>query len=128
MARTLSALALVVLATTTMLLADDPPKKPTDTPPQSRAKGMLPRYFKSLGLSDEQKQQVYRIQNTYGAKIDALTAQIKALHAEQMQEIEKLLTDAQKARLKELKLGETKTTTDKATDKDKGKASDPPSR
>jgi hypothetical protein len=103
--RSLAVLAL--LMTTAIILAQEPKKEPA-TPPPPRVRGILPKYFKSFGLSDQQKQDIYRVQATYGAKIDALVAQIKALHAEELMAIEKQLTDAQKARLKELKLGETK--------------------
>jgi hypothetical protein len=110
------------------LLGDDPKKG--DTPPP-RVKGMLPQNYKKLGLTDQQTQEIYRIRGRYGAKIDALKQQIAELQEEERAEAEKVLTDAQKARLKELRLGDTKVKdkdtkegptdkpTDKTADKDK---------
>jgi hypothetical protein len=103
--------------------------KPADdsTPTPTKLRGVLPPNFKKLGLTDEQTRHIYRIRGTYGAKIDVLVQQIRDLRAEEMGEIEKILTDAQKARLKELKLGDTgkakdsdkKADTDKKSDTDK---------
>jgi hypothetical protein len=97
---------LALLTASAWLLAQDTPdvKKPPEAP--TKVRGYLPKYFKSLGLSDEQKQTIYKLRASYAAKVDALTEQIRALHKAEAAEIDKLLTDAQKARLKELKLGE----------------------
>jgi hypothetical protein len=68
-------------------------------------KGVLPQNWGKLGLSDEQKQKVYKVQNDYDLKIAALEKQLKDLKAQEKGEMEKVLTDAQKARLKEILLG-----------------------
>lgn len=70
-------------------------------------KGILPQNWKKLGLTDEQTQKVYKVQTEYGAKIDQLEAKIKALKAEEKADMYKVLTDAQKARLKEINEGKT---------------------
>jgi hypothetical protein len=88
------------------LLAEDP-KKADPTDPPVKLRGTLPAHWKSLGLTDGQKQQVYKVRATYTAKIDALRDQIRALVDAEKDELEKLLTEAQKLRLRELKLGET---------------------
>ena len=67
----------------------------------------LPTHFKKLGLTDKQKDTIYTIQGKYHAKIDLLDKQIKEAKAAQKKEVEDVLTDAQKARLRELRLGET---------------------
>ena len=58
---------------------------------------------------------------TYKAKIDDLEQKIKDLKAEEKLEREKVLTDDQKARLKQLLLGETDQLKDKPPDKAKDK-------
>jgi hypothetical protein len=95
------------------LLGDD--KKPDDP----KVKGTLPPHYKQLGLSDKQLQDVYKVQASYKAKIDDLEQKIKELKAEEKTEREKILTDAQKARLKELLVGEEKEAKDKPAEKDK---------
>ncbi len=67
-----------------------------------RARGTLPPNWSKLGLTDEQKQKVYSIQGEYRTKIDALNAQIKALRKQEGSEMAKILTDAQRARLREI--------------------------
>ena len=71
----------------------------------TKLKGTLPANWGKLGLSDEQKQKVYKVQADFGDQIAKLEAQVKDLKAKEKTEMEKVLTDAQKARLKELLLG-----------------------
>jgi hypothetical protein len=78
-----------------MLFGDDPKATP-------KARGSLPPNWSKLGLTDEQKQKVYAIESEYRAKIDALQQQIKALQKQQRDDLAKVLTEAQKARLKEI--------------------------
>lgn len=75
--------------------------KPTP-PPAPRLKGQLPQNYRLLGLTEEQKQAVYKIQGEYDVKLAALEEQIKKLKVEERQAIDKVLTDAQRARLKEI--------------------------
>ncbi len=99
------------------LMGEDPKK--ADTDPVGKA-GTLPPNWKKLGLDDKQVREVRRIRGTYAAKIAALQQKISELREEENAELEKVLTDAQKARLKEVKLGETpkpKDDKDKAPDK-----------
>jgi hypothetical protein len=102
------------------LLGDDP-KKADDPPP--KAKGTLPAHFKKLGLSDKQIQDIYKIQAGYHDKAEALQAQLDELKKAEKADIEKLLTDDQKARLKELQTGDTTPPPPDAKDKDKPPAS-----
>jgi hypothetical protein len=62
----------------------------------------LPQYWSRLGLSEDQKQEAYKIQSDYRSKIEALQAQIKDLQKKQSAALEKILTDPQKARLREI--------------------------
>jgi hypothetical protein len=102
------------------LLGEDP-KKPADPkdPVPVPVKGMLPANWKKLGLTDTQTREVYRIRAAYAAKIDVLKRQIAELVGEEKVELDKVLTDAQKARLKELKLGEPTKPKDPGDSKDK---------
>ena len=83
--------------------------------PQARGKGQLPPNWNKLGLSDEQKEQVYKIQAEFQAKIEDLEAQLRKLRAMQGNELRKVLTDAQRQRL--LELATQKTLGDKELDK-----------
>ena len=118
LAMSVSVLALAVLSGG-FLVGDD--KKPDDKEP--KAKGTLPQYWKKIGLSDEQLQKVYKVESSYRTKIDALKQQMDDLKHEEKMEMDKILTDAQKVRLKELKLGEKEEPKDKPPvkedDKDK---------
>lgn len=85
-------------------LGQDKDKKVDDPPMKFR--GMLPAGWKKLGLSEKQVQEIYKIQNEYGTKIDAFEVKIKQLKDEQKTAMEKVLTKAQKDLLKEIKSGE----------------------
>ena len=69
---------------------------------EGKAKGQLPPNWGKLKMSDEQRQQVYKIQGEYRAKIDALEAKVKDLRKQQDAALAKVLTDAQKAQLREI--------------------------
>jgi hypothetical protein len=75
-------------------------KKDKDT--KDTAKGMLPTYWKQLGLSKDQTQEVYTIQAKYKAEIAKLRAELDELEGKQKKELEKVLTDAQKTKLREI--------------------------
>ncbi len=64
----------------------------------------LPANWAKLGLSAEQKTKVYNIQTDYKAKIDALAKQIDDLKKKEKSELEAVLTDGQKTRLREILL------------------------
>jgi hypothetical protein len=63
----------------------------------------LPRYYRKLGLGKQQTQKVQTVQAEYQSRIDKLKREIQALQKEQDVKLEKLLTDAQRAVLKELR-------------------------
>jgi Spy/CpxP family protein refolding chaperone len=74
-----------------------------DTTPKLR--GQLYPKWRQLGLTDEQKQQVYKIQAEYRTKIRELEAKIKQLRTEELTKAAAILTPAQKTRLRELSSG-----------------------
>src|SRR5438067_1753396 len=69
--------------------------------PTGKVKGQLPQGWGKIGLTDEQKQKVYRIQAKYNEQIDKLEAQIKELKEKRDQDRYEILTADQKKRLKE---------------------------
>jgi hypothetical protein len=71
-------------------------------PKQPAAKGKLPAYWSKLGLSADQRASAVKITGEYGAKIDALKAQIHDLEKQEKAELEKVLTDEQKKKLRDL--------------------------
>ena len=67
-----------------------------------KVKGTLPPGWGKIGLTDDQKQEVYKIQAKYGAEIDKLEAKIKELKAGQMKEMKGVLNADQKKALQDL--------------------------
>lgn len=82
---------------------------------ESKARGQLPQNWAKLGLTDEQKQTVYKTQTKYREQVDELEAKIKSLKEEEKKELAKILTPEQKKRLTEILTGE------KATEKSEKK-------
>jgi hypothetical protein len=116
MTRSRVLLGLVVVAFLTGgFLSGDEPKK--EAPAKGRAS--LPANWSKLGLTDTQKQDVYKIRGEFGAKIDALRQQIRDLQNEERQALAKVLTDAQKQRLREIAAekvpGDSKKESDKSS-------------
>jgi Spy/CpxP family protein refolding chaperone len=100
MARTsvlLSVLIVGLLAVTGLSGADRKDAGP-------RGRGALPPHWNRLGLTDDQKQQLYDTQGEYRAKIEDLQRQISKLKKQQLADMAKVLTPAQKARLHEILL------------------------
>jgi Spy/CpxP family protein refolding chaperone len=73
--------------------------------PSGKMRGTLPQNWGKLGLTDEQKQKIYEIQGKVRVKVDELKAKIKDLQDEERKDMEKILTDAQRARLREIIAG-----------------------
>ena len=94
----------------------DKAKSKDDKDAPAKFRGQLPANWGKLSLSDEQKQKVYEVQGKFQSKIDALAKQIKDLKDEEKKEMEHVLTEAQKARLRELLAGKAP-----ASPKDKDK-------
>ena len=87
--------------------ADDPKTQP-------KFRGQLYAKWRELGLTDEQKQHIYKIQSEYRAKIDELEKKAKELRREERSKAQEVLTAAQKARLKELLSGTPEPAKDKS--------------
>ena len=64
--------------------------------------GRLPAYYGKVGLSDEQRTDIYEIQSGYRPQIADLQKQIDSLKAKQAAEVAAVLTAEQKKKLAEL--------------------------
>ena len=91
---------------------DDP--KAAKTEPQVKFKGTLPQNWGKIGLTDDQKQEIYKIQGKYHSEIEKLEAKVKELKGTRDKEIRAVLTPDQKKRLEDIVIGK-----DKDTPKDK---------
>lgn len=76
-----------------------------DKDSKAKVKGQLPQNWSKLGLTDKQKDAVYRTQADYREKIDSLDQQLKKLKDEERAELLKVLTTEQKDRLREILTG-----------------------
>ena len=92
---------IVVFAASGFLFGDDKDSK-SDT--KVVKQGALPANYSKLGLSDDQKKKVREIRSEYNSKIADLEERIKDLRKKERLAMEDVLTDTQRARLKELVL------------------------
>jgi hypothetical protein len=97
-----SGLATVALLVTGSLFAQEPGT--TKAPSKSgsaKAKGprdpsqKVPPYFGQIGITDEQRESIYKIQGRHQAKIDEIEKQIDEIQAQMLAECEGVLTDSQ---------------------------------
>ncbi|WP_439620345.1 hypothetical protein [Gemmata sp.] len=86
-------------------IAGQEPKK--DDPPV-RAKGVLPPNWKKIGLTEDQVQNIYKIQGKYNDEIDKLEAKIKDLRTTKEKEMRAVLSADQKKKLEEILVGKDK--------------------
>lgn len=86
----------------------DDPKKEEVKKDEPKAKGVLPANWKKIGLTDEQVQNIYKVQNKYNDEIDKLEAKIKDLKTTRDKEMRAVLTPEQKKRLDDILTGKDK--------------------
>ena len=82
--------------------AKDAPKAKEVKEPAAKSKGQLPQNWSQLGLTDVQKQSIYKLQGKYNEESDKLELQIKEMKAKMTEERSKILTAEQKKRLEEI--------------------------
>ena len=85
-----------------LVAADDKKAGDAKTDSTQRARGHLPQGWKQLGLTDEQKEHIYKVQADYQGKIEELEQKIRELRQQEWADEVKVLTDVQRARLKEI--------------------------
>jgi Spy/CpxP family protein refolding chaperone len=66
---------------------------------KGKIKGILPAGWGKIGLSQEQKEKIYKIQADYKAKIKKLEDQVEELRAEMRAQERSVLTEEQKRKL-----------------------------
>ena len=98
---TLIGVVAIVFVAGGFLFGDD---KETKKDTKAVKQGNLPALYAKLGLNDEQKKKIKDIQGEYGTKIQELQDQIRELRRKERTAVEEILTDTQKARLRELLL------------------------
>lgn len=101
-----SVLAMALLVSGANSVAAQDKGKSKSEPPSSKVRGVLPQHYRQLGLSEEQRQNIYKIQNEYADKIDDLQKKIDDMKAERNAKYLKALTKAQRDRLEEIKKGD----------------------
>jgi hypothetical protein len=88
--------------------AQEPKKadsKPADAPPPAAVKKAfdparrVPDFFGQVGLTQDQREEIYKIRSKHLQKLGELEKQIAQVRAEMLQECEKLLSDTQKQML-----------------------------
>jgi len=102
----LAAFLIAVLLLTGGVVGQENPAKKKEEPkkeePAGKAKGQLPQNWAKLGLTDEQRDKVYRVQNKYNDDIDKLELQIADLKKKRDKERLEVLTPEQKKRLEDI--------------------------
>jgi hypothetical protein len=71
-----------------------------DEPAANPSTRRVPPHFAKLDLTGDQKTRIYKIQDQYEAKIDALLAEVEQIKLQRDAEIESTLSAGQRAQLK----------------------------
>ena len=67
----------------------------------SRSARRLPRYFGKLDLVDDQREQIFRVQQNYQKEIERREIELAELHMKREDEVRQVLSEHQRARLME---------------------------
>lgn len=97
--RTALAAATLLGAGLLPLLAQEPKgaKQPDPAPARAQGNGhRVPPYFGQLGLTPEQREKIYKIQDDSQSKVDALQRQIDEVKARALADSEAVLTPEQR--------------------------------
>lgn len=90
------------------VVGQDAKKETKKADPPTKVKGTLPPNWGKIGLTNDQKQEIYKIQAKYKAEIDALEAKIKGLKGTRDMEMKAVLNPDQKKKLAEVLSGRGK--------------------
>ena len=97
-----SALAMTLFSSAFPLGAQTSTSKSQATKPSASKKAdathRVPRYFGDLGLSDAQRESIYKVQARHQPKIDDLEKQLEEARAALMKDCEKVLTPRKRQR------------------------------
>jgi hypothetical protein len=96
-----ASLATLALLTAGTLIAQEPRAGKADVPVKRSADPArrVPAFFGQIGLTPEQRENIYEIRGKHQARIDELEMQIDRAQAEMLVECEAVLTDSQKQML-----------------------------
>ena len=98
------AFAVTTVAQPVLSAEDKAPAKPTTKKKEQakvkKGRHRLPHYFRDV-VGDEQREKIYKIQDEYRPKIEALRTELKALRKERDEKIEAVLTSEQKRQIDE---------------------------
>jgi Spy/CpxP family protein refolding chaperone len=92
-------IAFGLLAAFTVLLAGTGAQSQEKKDTTAKTKGILPQGYAKIGLSDEQRIQIYKIQAKYKDEIEKLKEKIEETKAEERREMDKVLTAEQRKKL-----------------------------
>jgi hypothetical protein len=98
----LCGIVLFLLAGSTLIPAASPVSGETASDKPARRKP-LPNYYGKIGVSDEQREKLYAVQDLYEVKLERLRKELKDTVQERDQKLELLLTESQRTRLQELR-------------------------
>jgi hypothetical protein len=92
-----------------------------------RPRGRLPKHYADV-VTEKQREDIYKIQEEYKPKLEALQAQLDAMNKEMNEKIKTVLTPEQKKKVEDAEAGDkTKSAkTDKTADKPADKSADKP--
>lgn len=110
----LATLSLPLANTAEPAASDSKPANNTNT--KKAGPNRLPNHYGKLGLSDEQREAVYAIQQKYRARIQQLQRQIDELQQQQAFALQDLLTDVQQRQLQSLLRGAEESRADRKTE------------
>jgi hypothetical protein len=79
--------------------ADEPKSKKSEAKEKAPVKGRLPQYYGKVDVDDKQKESIYKIQASYDAQIDKLTAELAELKSKRDAEVRAVLTKEQQKKL-----------------------------
>jgi hypothetical protein len=101
-----SASAMTIFAGGLPLVAQESGKARVETKAKAGKRAVdptrrVPYYFGQLGLTEAQKESIYKIQAKHQPRIDALEKQLEEVRAQSLEECESVLSDAQKKMLAE---------------------------
>ncbi|HZW29339.1 MAG TPA: hypothetical protein VFF52_01445 [Isosphaeraceae bacterium] len=105
-----STAALTVTLSSDLLLGAQAPKGGSQTDSPTKAKSSrrafdparrVPMYFGQLGLTEDQRESIYKVQAKHMPKIEALEKQIEEIRGQMLKECEAVLTSAQKKMLED---------------------------
>lgn len=100
----MSAAAVTILSSGLPLMAQESGKVKADAKAKAGKRASdpsrrVPNYFGQLGLTEAQRESIYKVQAKHQPRIDALEKQVADLRAESLRECEAVLTPAQKKAL-----------------------------